>query len=345
MQGKLICFIVAETARIRKSVAEVTPSAALKSAPHYFEKTVPRQYIINQEHLTLDDHEGTLLLKKYEPAIMLAELTLDNINVFGEEVDSLKSSALTKCREALVQYDGKEAEEFSEEYSVFIVSSYEGSPEQLLQHHKEKVAGLLKSEKQPLDVLEVDYTLASQIKYAKNDLVIIDWDGAFIFDPEGDYASTLELLQLANLQLLRYRILDKRLDERLQHVAKLIRQSSAESRFLFEGADISQTLKDTLLVRSISISEFQAMEREIKLIGDWYWARLYDLITKKFKMEDWRKVVKEKLDAVESVYRLASEKFTLSWERRGRVIELIGWYVLLFGWLVLLVMDFYFYKK
>ena len=62
-------------------------------------------------------------------------------------------------------------------------------------------------------------------------------------------------------------------------------------------------------------------------------------------MEEWRRAVKDKLDAVESVYKIASENFTISWERRGRIVELFGWYVLLFGWLVLLGLEIYFFRN
>ena len=112
-----------------------------------------------------------------------------------------------------------------------------------------------------MDAGEIDYTFLSQIKYGKNDLVIVDWDGAFVFDPEGDFEPIIELFQLANMQLLRYRVLDKQLDERLRRVAKLIRQSSVKARFLFRSSEITQALKDTMLTRAKSVYEFQALER------------------------------------------------------------------------------------
>ena len=102
-----------------------------------------------------------------------------------------------------------------------------------------------------------------------------------------------------------------------------------------------QVFKKAMLVRSVSISEFQATDREIKLIGDWYSARLFDLISKKFKLDEWRKAIKEKLDDLEDIYSVASENFTVSWERRGHTIEMIGWYILLVGWMVFLLKDIF----
>jgi hypothetical protein len=47
------------------------------------------------------------------------------------------------------------------------------------------------------------------------------------------------------------------------------------------------------------------------------------------------------LDGLEGIYAIASDRFTVSWERRARVIELVAWYILLLGWGVLLALDFY----
>jgi hypothetical protein len=96
--------------------------------------------------------------------------------------------------------------------------------------------------------------------------------------------------------------------------------------------------------RALTISRYQELEREIRLTSDWYSARLYELVAKKFKMEEWRRELKEKLDGLENVYAIAAQNFTIAWERRGRIIEMIGWYVLLIGWLAPLGLDVYFYK-
>ncbi len=286
-----------------------------------------------------------MTLKTYPPDIVLAETRFDLPDIFSDEIIGFKKEVLDFCREFLKKKGAEEAEEMSEEYSVYALTNYEGEPEQFLVH-KDKIAALLKSEKLTLDPLEVDYTLSAKIKYAKNDLMIVDWDGAFIFDPETEVEeSTIEMLELANLQLLRYRLLDRQLDNRLQIVSAFSQKIPTRGRFLFKESDVAKALKETMVARSISISEYQSLEREIKLIGDWYSARLYDLVSKKFKLDEWRRMIKDKLDALEAVYSIAAENFTVSWERRSRTIEMIGWYILLVGWLILLILDFYFYRR
>ena len=281
-----------------------------------------------------------MFFKMYQPDIMLAEARFELEDLFSHKTIEFKEEVSKKLREILKKKNGKDIEHSSEEYSVYAVSGYQGDPEQFLTE-KSIVASLLKSEKIALDPKEIDYTLSSSLKYAKNDMVILDWDGAIIFDPQGDIESTIEMLELANLQLLRYRLLDRELDRRLSQITKLIRESPDRAKFLFGAKEMNRAIKNVVLIRSTSISEFQSVEKEIKLIGDWYSARLFDLAAKKFKIESWREDIKDKLEALEDVYTVASERFTNSWERRAKIFETVGWYILIIGWIIFLFLDFY----
>jgi hypothetical protein len=339
MRCRLITFVLAETPEWRWGTPE-TARVFTKGAPRYADASIPRQSLLSQEALRVESWEGTLALKAYRPNVLLAEASFNLPSVFEHDTIPLREAAIGACREHLRVKGGRDVDDWSEEYAVYSVTHFEGDPEQFFKY-RDRLVGLLKSEPSKLDAREIEHTLASQIKYARNDLVIVDWDGAWVFDPDGDVESTLELLELGNLQLLRYRLLDRYLDERLHRVARLVEQAPVKGQGVFTPSDISKAMKEIMLTRSVSITECQDVEREIKLIGDWYSARLYELITRKLKIDQWRRVVKEKLDALEGIYEIASERFTVSWERRARVIELVAWYVLLLGWGILLGFDLY----
>ncbi len=201
MNGKLISFIISEVSRTKHG-SEAAPTPAAKSAPHYFAKTVPQQFIVEEGNVTIAGREGKLVVRRYPKDFLLAEMRFDVPDIFSDEIFAFKEEVMRYAWDVLKQKDGKDVDEFSEEYTVFVVSDFEGEPEQFL-GHKDRIAGLLKSEKLPLNPAEIEYTLSSQIKYLKDDLVIADWDGAFVFDPDGDVDAGVELFQLANLQLLK----------------------------------------------------------------------------------------------------------------------------------------------
>jgi hypothetical protein len=189
-----------------------------------------------------------------------------------------------------------------------------------------------------LDPQEVQYTLGSKIKYGNNDLSIIDWDGAFLFDPAGDIEEDLELLTLANLQLLRHRILDHQLDGRLARMAELVHNIPV-SGLRLRGKEMAEKMKETMEIRMGAISELQRLERDIKLIGDWYSARFYELAAAKFKIDEWRKTIRSKLESLEDTYSLVIGNFTVSIKHRAEWAQIIAFFILQIGWAFLLIIE------
>lgn len=336
---KITSFVVAEAVRVQKG-REVSLAPQVKSAPHYFAKSVPAQHILGQQRQQVDGIDCEVVIKTYHPYAIIASVTAEVENLFGEGTLGLKEKLLELCYQTVQKYGGRE--EVSEEYTLYQISGYRGDPETLLAGNAATIAGLLKSEKLELHENEVEHTLSFQLRYAKDDLVIIDWDGAFLCDSEGDFAQTLELLELANYQLLRYRILDNSLDEGLKRAYKL---TQAQKVRWFRTKEVAQAFKEVIKIRARSIAHFDAVERDIKLIGDWYSARLYELLAKKFRLEDWRGAVREKLESLEDVYSIVSENLGLS---RIQVLELIqigAFFVLQIGWFILIILEFLYFTR
>lgn len=328
--------------KVSKELAgEVFTPAINKSSPVYYKAAVPKQVIVGQENYTIDGKNVTFHLRGYQPDVLLIQTTIEVDDLFQKNVFALEKQSYEHSYRILKEYGGDSL--FSEEYSVFAVTNYDGEPEQFLKY-SDIIASLLKSEETlTLDPQEVAYTLSSRIKYAKNDLSIIDWDGTFLFDPEGDIEEDLELLTLANLQLLRYRILDHQIDGRLARMAELVRNIPPKGRL--KSGELAEKMKETMEIRMVSISELQRLERDVKLIGDWYSARFYELASGKFKIEEWRKTIRGKLESLEDAYSVVVENFTVSAKHRAEWIQIIAFFVLQIGWLTLIIMEFLHYIK
>ncbi len=336
---KIVAFVLSESTKLKKG--EKLEVKTSESVPHYFSASVPRQIFISRESHKLGNREVNFQIKAYAPDILIVEGEVEMENVFTDEAFELRTSMINECHKIIKWQGGKY--ELSEEYAAAIVLDFKGDPEQFLSE-SHRIAQFLKSETLPLDEAEVRHTIDSQIKYAKDDLVIIDWDGAFIFDPYGEYQSILELMQLANLQLLRYRVLDSELDERLKKINKVL-QTQGGNVEIFKTKEISQAFKDVIAVRAQSIAEFDAIDRDIKLIGEWYSARLYDLVSEKMRLEKWKEAIKEKLDSVEDVYTIVAENFSMSRVTHLEFIQIILFFILQVGWFALIGLEVWFYTK
>src|SRR4030065_73753 len=143
-----------------------------------------------------------------------------DMNLAASEVVEIKRDLISECRKILGEFNCNR--EFDEEYSVYCISSYSGDPEVYLSLYGDKIAAFLKNERVILDEEEVKATLSYYLKYGKDDITVVDWDGAFIFDPTGDFHSNIELFEIANLQLLKSRLLDATQDDRLTKTLNLI---------------------------------------------------------------------------------------------------------------------------
>ena len=333
MEHKIISLVLAESQKAKKG--ETVELKSVQSAPQYYVSSIPHQSVIGQEKMKINGREMTFAVKSYPPDVLLVEAIATVNDVFSDAAFKLREDLIAGCHKIIKKHGGKA--DIAEEYSIAAVSGYSGEPEQFFAKAP-LIASFLKSEKLTLDKKEIEYTLSAQIKYAQNDMVIIDWDGAFVFEPEGQINSIIELLEAANLQLLRYRVLDFDLDKRLQRALRLTQKPTAKTLIPL-NRELAQSFREIIKIRAESIAEFDALEREIKLIGDWYSARLYDLISKKFHLDGWRNSIKNKQESLEDVYSIIAENFSVSRGKFLEFIQMILWFVLLAGWFVLLAFD------
>ena len=332
--GKLVVFLFGETGK-NLEASDVVEIKTIKSAPSYPD-VIPKQKVIKVEKRISDSVEVNFVVKAYLPDVVVVEASLNMDDILANATLELKRSLINVCRKILGEYGCDP--QFDEEYSVYCISDYSGDPEICLSLYGDRIAAFLKNEKIQLDEEEVKSTLSANLKYGKDDITIVDWDGAFIFDSSRDFDSNIELFEIANLQLLKSRILDFDLDERLEKTLRLI--SVPKGLPIIRAREVRKVMKEIIEIRTQSILESEAVERNIKLIGDWYSAKLYSLISKKFHLDNWKTEIKEKLDTLEDVYTMATENFSVSYRATLEFVILLGWFVLL----LLYVGEFLFLK-
>ena len=321
--GDLVVFMIGRTGANLEATATVE-TRTQRSAPSYPD-VMPKQMIIRVERRHVGAIEVAFQVKAYLPDMVVVEAAIATENVLSSETIELKRRLTAECRRILDDLSCDR--EFYDDCSAFCVSSYSGDPEIFLSLFGNRIAQLLKNEDVDLDEEEVRSTLGASLKYGKDDITIVDWDGAFIFDAAGDFQSDIELLEIANLQLLRSRMLSGELDSRLEKTLQLLR--TPRRMPIFRTRDVRRALKEIIEIRTQSILETGSVEHNIKLIGDWYSARLYSPIAKKYHLEEWTENIREKLDMIEDVYTMASENFSISYRATIEFVILAGWFVLL----------------
>lgn len=191
-----------------------------------------------------------------------------------------------------------------EAYTVFCLTDVGGDQDMSLwlATNRPAVAELL-TETRPggLSEMQIAEVLRIQRSYAKTDLVVIDWDAALVVDLSGYMDDVLYVLELANLQLEEYRVMDQRLDRYLDRAYEDLKRR----RFGLLGT-YSATLSTLRLFR-VDVTKLNDEVTHIsKFFGDWYLARVYLGALERFYLSQWRQSVENRLGQLDQLYSVVN---------------------------------------
>jgi hypothetical protein len=205
----------------------------------------------------------------------------------------------------------------SEDYFIFQVREIEGvtTSGELLSQFGPQIAQIVRGEVVPLSEAEQNEVLQSRISYYQNDLAIVGWNSAFVYDTAAGAQTALELLEYANSQLLEFRHYDELLSRELEGVYRSLERGTgtlARWRLAREA-----TRLHTVLLEVTELTE--RADNAIKFLGDMFSARLYRLAATKIGVLDYKNLVTEKLRTAEELYRFMVDQFH---QGRAFVLEL-----------------------
>ena len=172
-------------------------------------------------------------------------------------------------------------------------------------------------ETQPLSDGERQEILQSRISYYPNDLAVIGWNAAFIYDSPVGAETAVQLLQYANSQLLEFRHYDELLTKQLEQVYAFLDRGGRGLWSRWRTAKAASKLHTVLL----DVNELtERADNAIKFLSDMFSARLYKLAALKVGVPDYKDLVQQKLQTAEELYRFMVDEFNQS---RAFVLELM----------------------
>jgi hypothetical protein len=206
--------------------------------------------------------------------------------------------------------------QLTEAYFVFEFSPEEAPAELALTQGSDWLAGLVRLEAQPLSREEVIEALRLQIRYGRDDLFVADWAAAVLID--ADCSETLEVVEFANLQLLEFREIDNRLDDRLATTSSLVHVLARQWLPFWRSYTGQLRALGDLKVEANSV--FERTQNSLKLVGDQYLARVYRLLATRFYLAEWQESIQRSLDVIEGAYRVLADQ-AAAW--RAEALELL----------------------
>jgi len=191
----------------------------------------------------------------------------------------------------------------TESYAVHFVEALRGSPTAEAVLAAPELAPLLLGETQEplLSPHERADVTAQHLSYGDHDLVVMDWNAAFVYEPSGS-TDIPDILEICNAQLLEFRYYDNRLDRQLAGVAETLRRSRRRGVPLLRGTDA--TLARSVQLTLIDMSEaLERVENSLKIIGDFYLAKVYEAALEQLRVDDWKASVQRKQQTLGDVYQ------------------------------------------
>ncbi len=207
-------------------------------------------------------------------------------------------------------------ERFVEDYVIVHLGALagEGNAAQWVQHNRQHVARVLRTESAPLSEQEVADATSLCLSYSPTDIAVIDWHGALLIGDDMEDAKAV--LEFANMELLEMRLLDEQLDHSLE---KAYLATSTPRRAFFRRDDSLREIAGMQLDSSLL---FESVNNTLKLVGDQYLARLYHAAITRFHLPEWDSSIIRKLNAIQGMYGKLHD------ERTNRRMEALEWIII-----------------
>ena len=142
--------------------------------------------------------------------------------------------------------------------------------------------------------------LRKRFSYYTDDLAVLTWDRAFIYEPRGD-SDVLDVLEVANAQLLEMRFYDELLDDELPRMYDLVETTHRIGGLLNSRrfASLARRLY-TLVAEVTELTE--KVDNALQVTEDVYLARIYTAALELFRVRVVSAAVDRKLSIIRDTY-------------------------------------------
>ncbi len=198
----------------------------------------------------------------------------------------------------------------NEDYFVFHLREVAGvhTAAELLERHGPLVAEIVRGESTRLAESENNEVLQSRISFYPNDVAVIGWNAAFLYDTPSGAQMALQLLEYANSQLLEFRHYDELLTRELEVVYDALERGNGLLRRWRMAGSANALYSKLLDVMELT----EHADNAIKFLSDMFAARLYRLAAAKIGVPDYKNLVTQKLRTADDLYRFMVDQFNQS---------------------------------
>ncbi len=243
--------------------------------------------------------------------------TMDNVEAYTRTV--LDADADRICRPlalrvlrdvapALYKPQWEWSDWLGEDYLIIYVQHFEGDAPlgASLLLNEYDFARLLMAESGPLSDQVRDAVLRYAFTYTPEDLAVISWEVAFVYDTDG-IMDVPDLLEFANAQLLELEFFDEYLDEELDRAYEDVEALQTGWEVL-RYAHLRRVL-NRLLTTVVEVTELSGrVINALKITEDVFYAQVYAGAAEVLGLPSWMAGVQDKVNALRDIYAMLAEE-------------------------------------
>jgi hypothetical protein len=208
-----------------------------------------------------------------------------------------------------------------ESYHVFFVKAFEGGPVTAARLLAEApIPELLLGETSPIALSQAERqdVLSHQFSYLETDLAVLHWNSALVVEPSG-VEDIPDLLEFATAHLLELRYYDDLLDRELHRIYDEL-EAGGETLMHMITRKYRRLQRYTAALLLDLSETIERLENAVKIVGDFYLARVYQAAVKRFRLSAWQETVLRKQKLVAEVNDLTGDVADTS---RSELMEIV----------------------
>jgi len=177
---------------------------------------------------------------------------------------------------------------------------------------------LLSGERRALSAGARQDLLRQRFSWYTDDLVVLTWDRAFIYEPRAE-SDVVDVLEVANAQLLELRYYDELLDAELPRMYDLVEQTQRMSSLLASRRYALLARRLTALVAEVT-ELTEKVDNALQVTEDVYLARVYAAALELFRARAVGAAVDRKLAIIRETYTALYEEASAA---RAALMEMV----------------------
>ncbi len=189
--------------------------------------------------------------------------------------------------------------------------------DELLGEARDELAALVLGEPGPFSAGTRAEALRLSFSYYPDDLTIVQWDAAVIYDRAESADAIEDILEFANSQLVELRTYDALLDRELDTIYAVKPERRMRALFGRRAAEQAASLR-YLIVDVLELTD--RASNALKVIGDAYYARIYRAASSRLVLDDWQQQIDRKLSSIGEMYRFFDDQARAS---RDAFLEIV----------------------